>query len=164
MARYRLNQPDAALIAFQSAVQCDPKLVPAHLAMGEAYAERGNRDEALKAFTHVLDLDPTNSSALRGAVSIYLELQHPAQARPLLEVLVKVDARNPQTHAELSAVYFADGDQDAAESQFREALRLQPGQPSALLGLAYIYVRKGEDDKAIPDRIVDGCANPSSKR
>src|ERR1041385_110097 len=44
MARYRMQQPDAALIAFQSAIQCDPKLLPAHLAMGEAYAERGNRN------------------------------------------------------------------------------------------------------------------------
>src|SRR5690349_21738371 len=54
MARYRLNQVDDALISFQSAVQCDPKLVPARLALAEAYAERGNRDEALSAFTNVL--------------------------------------------------------------------------------------------------------------
>src|SRR5215831_12052979 len=60
MARYRLRQADAALISFQSAVQCDPKLLPAHLAMAEAYAERGNRDEALAAFARVLAIDPNN--------------------------------------------------------------------------------------------------------
>src|ERR1044071_6285185 len=70
MARYRLQQPDAALIAFQSAVQCDPKLLPAHLALAEAYSERGNRDAALTAFTNVLRLDPQNGSALRGAAAI----------------------------------------------------------------------------------------------
>ncbi len=150
LARYRQKQPGAALIAFQSAVQCDPTLVNAHLAMAEAYAERGNRDEALKAFTRVLSLAPGNAAALRGAASIYLDLQHPAQARPLLEALVRVDAGDPQAHADLGAVYFADGNQDGAEAQFREALRLKPAQPSALMGLGYIYVRKGEDDKAIP--------------
>src|SRR6266849_2725159 len=39
LTRYRLKQPDAALIAFRSAVECDPKLLPAHLALAEAYAE-----------------------------------------------------------------------------------------------------------------------------
>ena len=67
MARYRLKQVDAALIAFQSAVHCDPKLALAHLALAEAYAERGNQTEALAAFTQVLALEPGNASALRGA-------------------------------------------------------------------------------------------------
>jgi hypothetical protein len=47
LARYRLKQPDAALIAFQSAVQCDPKLVPVPLALAEAYDARRNQTEAL---------------------------------------------------------------------------------------------------------------------
>ena len=49
LARYRLKQSDPALIAFRSAVECDPKLVPAHLALAEAYAERRNDAEALSA-------------------------------------------------------------------------------------------------------------------
>src|ERR1043166_1370622 len=96
VARYRLHEPDASLIAFQSAVQCAPKLLPAHLAMAEAYTEKGNRDEALAAFNRVLSLDPNNSSALRGAASIYVELQHGATALPLLERLVRVDANDAQ--------------------------------------------------------------------
>lgn len=30
LARYRLKQTDAALIAFQVAVRCDPKMIPAY--------------------------------------------------------------------------------------------------------------------------------------
>ncbi|MEJ7607416.1 MAG: tetratricopeptide repeat protein [Bryobacteraceae bacterium] len=41
LSRYRLSQTDAALIAFQSAVECDPQLVAAHLALAEAYGIRG---------------------------------------------------------------------------------------------------------------------------
>ena len=33
LARYRLKQPDPAVIAFRSAVECNPKLLPAHLAL-----------------------------------------------------------------------------------------------------------------------------------
>jgi tetratricopeptide (TPR) repeat protein len=150
LARYRLHQVDTALIAFQSAVQCEPRLVSAHLAMAEAYAEKGNRDEALAAFHKVLGLNPKDSSALRGAASIYLELEHAAEAVPLLEMLVQVEPRDPQVHAELAAAYFGSGNMDSAERQYREALRLQADQPSALLGLAYIYVRRGEETNAVP--------------
>src|SRR5213593_2575407 len=47
MARYRLHQLDAAIIAFRTAADCDPKLVPAHLALAEAYVEKGNDGEAI---------------------------------------------------------------------------------------------------------------------
>ena len=73
LARYRLKQPDAALIAFRSAVECNPKLLPAHLALAEAYAERHNDTEALAAYDRVLSLDPKNAAALSGAANIYLK-------------------------------------------------------------------------------------------
>src|SRR5688500_237107 len=55
LARYRLKELDAALIAFRVAVQCDPTLVPAYLALGEAYTERGNEGEALSAYLKALE-------------------------------------------------------------------------------------------------------------
>ena len=61
MAQYRMKQVDAALISFQAAVQCDPKLTFAYLGLAEAYAERGSDEEAMAA--EVLAL---------------LELPHPA--------------------------------------------------------------------------------------
>ena len=164
MARYRLRQADAALISFQSAVQCDPKLLPAHLAMAEAYAERGNRDEALAAFTKVLALDPENGPALRGAASIHLELEHAVNAVPLLETLIRVEPADAQSRAELAAAYFGSGNSEAAEAQYREALRLKSNQPSALLGLAYIYIRRGEEANAIPLLRQAAAAAPKEYR
>lgn len=71
LARYRLKQPDPALIAFRFAVECDPKLLPAHLALGEAYAERHNDSEALAAlgggatqFTVISAMTLTNTRKL----------------------------------------------------------------------------------------------------
>ncbi|MCX6626994.1 MAG: tetratricopeptide repeat protein, partial [Candidatus Solibacter sp.] len=150
MARYRLKQVDNSLIAFQSAVHCDPKLVLAHLALAEAYTERGNQAEALAAFTKVLALEPRNGSALRGAASIYLELQLNEKAVPLLETLVQVDGKNPQAHAELGAAYFAVGNLDGARVEFKEALRLKPDHASALLGAGNVYLKAAEEEQAIP--------------
>src|SRR2546423_1750336 len=73
LAGYRLKQSDPALIAFRSAVECDPKLLPAHVALAEAYAERHNDSEALAAYDRVLSLDPKNTAALSGTANIYLK-------------------------------------------------------------------------------------------
>jgi Tfp pilus assembly protein PilF len=53
MARYRQQQVNNALIAFQEAVRCDSTLVLAHLALGEAYAAKGNDNEAIAAYESV---------------------------------------------------------------------------------------------------------------
>jgi tetratricopeptide (TPR) repeat protein len=149
LARYRLSQVDAALIAFQSATQCDPKLIPAYLAIAEAYIEKQNDGEALAAFHKVLKLAPGNRDAMRGAASIYLRSQANEKAVPLLEKLAALDAMDPRTRIDLAAAYAATGDRDRAERTFRETLRLQPGQPSALMGLANLHLKKGEEEQAI---------------
>jgi len=149
VARYHLQQVDAALIAFQSAVRCDPKMLLAYLAMGEAYAIRNNDQAALSAYLEALKLEPRNASALRGAASVYLRNKVAQKAIDTLELLVQVDAQDAQAHVDLGAEYLSTGDQDRAGQQFQEALRLKPGSRTALLGQANLYLRKGDDEQAI---------------
>ena len=149
ISQYRLNQRDAALIAFQSSVQCDPKLTLAFVAIGDAYSEKHNSKESLSAYLRALDLEPNNSSALHGAAAIYLQEKLPQKAVEVLELLVRVEPRDPQVHADLGAVYLATGNQEGAEKQFREALVLKPNDATALLGLANIYLKGGDTDNAI---------------
>jgi tetratricopeptide (TPR) repeat protein len=150
LARYRLQQVESALIAFESAVQCDPKLIPAHLALGEAYGLRGNQAESLSAYNRVLDLDAKNNAALRGAASIYLANELNDKAVPLLEILVGADSKDPQARVDLAAAYAASGNREGAELQFREALSLKADSASALMGLANLHLKKGEEEAAIP--------------
>src|SRR5262249_1677401 len=110
LARYRLKQPDLALIAFRSAVECDPKLLPAHLALAEAYSERHNDSEALAAYDRVLRLEPKNTAALSGAANIYLKNKNNGKAVELLETLVLLAPKDADAHADLAAARAASGD------------------------------------------------------
>ena len=149
LARYRQNQTEPALIAFRSAVECDPKLMPAHLALGEAYSERHNDAAALEAYSHVLDLEPDNKAALNGSANIYLNKNANEKAVALMERLVRVDARNPDAAADLAAAYAASGNREAARQQFERALKLQPKHASALMGLGNLCLKNGDEDRAI---------------
>jgi tetratricopeptide (TPR) repeat protein len=150
LARYHLNQLDAAVIAFKAAVQCDPKLIRANLALAEVYVVTHNDAEALRAYTQVLNAAPRDAAALRGAAAIYLRNENNEKALTLLETLIIVEPGDRQARVDLGAAYAATGRRDRAETQFREALRLDADDPSALTGLGNLFERKGEDDKAIP--------------
>lgn len=149
LARYRLRQNAEALISFRAAVQCDPKLVAAHLALGEAFAEGGNDREALAAYLRVIELEPKNSVALRAASNLYLKNDLHDKARALLErdIAIKPTAG---AHADLGAVYAASGDRVAAEGQFRHALTIDSHYFPALAGLGNLMARAGDSAAALP--------------
>lgn len=149
LTRYRLKQVDSAVIAFGEAVQCDPKMTMAYLALGEAYTEKGNDTEALAAYERALALEPRNQDALRAAAFLYTRDDLNEKAAATLKILVKVAPRDPRAHADLGGAYFSMGQQDAAEKEFQEALRLKPNFPLALLGLGNVYLRRGDQDHAI---------------
>jgi tetratricopeptide (TPR) repeat protein len=149
LARYRLGQTEPALIAFRSAVECDAKLLPAHLALAEAYTERHNDAEALAAYERVLGLDAHNAAALSGAANIYLKTRSSAKAVELLQTLVAVAPKDADAHADLAAAYGVSGDRLKAEEQFQVALKLQPSHASALMGMGNLLLKNGEEERAI---------------
>jgi tetratricopeptide (TPR) repeat protein len=150
LARYRLNQFDAALIAFKSAVECDPKLIEAYLALGEAYIHLRNETEALRAYTQALNVAPRNTAALRGAAAIYLRNDNNEKAAALLETLAAIEPKDAQARVDLAAACAATGKRDKAEAEFKAALGLSADNASALTGLGNLYQKEGGVDRAVP--------------
>ena len=149
LQQYQRKDLSQALIAFRAAVECDPKLVQAHLAIANIYAERGNDGEALAALLQALQIEPKNVLALRAASNLYLQNGLHIKALPLLESLVTVTPKAAAAHADLAAVYAANGNRQGAETEFRRALELQADYFPALAGLGNLLARAG-DDAAMP--------------
>lgn len=150
LARYRLKQVNEALIAFRTAVQCDPKLAAGYLALGDAYAARGNDGEALTAYLQVLQLQPKEGAALRAAATLYLKAGLHREAQPLLEALVTATPKSVDARTDLGAVLAASGNKSGAEEQFRQALALDANYYPALTGLGNLLARAGESEQALP--------------
>lgn len=150
LQEYQRKDLNQALIAFRAAAQCDPKLVQAHLAIANIYAERGNGSEALAALLQALQIEPKNELALRAASNIYLQNNLHLKALPLLETLVTVTPEAADAHAELAAVYAASGNRKGAEAAFRRALELKADYFPALAGLGNLLARAGDDAGAMP--------------
>ena len=150
LQEYQRKELSKALIAFRAAAQCDPKLVQAHLAIANIYAERGNEGEALAALLQALQIEPKNVLALRAASNLYLQNGLHIKALPLLETLVTANPKAADAHADLAAVYAASGNREGAETEFRRALELQADYFPALAGLGNLLARAGDDATAMP--------------
>lgn len=149
LAEYQRKELSQALITFRAAAQCDPKLVQAHLAIANIYAERGNEGEALAALLQALQIEPKNVLALRAASNLYLQNGLHLKALPLLETLVAANPKAADAHADLAAVYAASGNRPGAEAEFRRAMELQADYFPALAGLGNLLARAGDDAAAL---------------
>ncbi len=150
MDAYQRKNPAEALISLRAAIQCDPKMVQAHLVIANLHAERGNGAEALGALLEVLRIEPNNVLALRASSNLYLRNGLHTKALPLLETLVVAAPESVDAHADLAGVYAAGGKREAAEKGFRRALELQPDYFPALAGLGNLLARAGDNEAAMP--------------
>jgi putative PEP-CTERM system TPR-repeat lipoprotein len=140
---------NAAVIQLKNALQEDNNLIEARYLLGKIYFERGEMANAVKEFQHALrlgyegeDITPMLARALvqQGqrdeVIKTYsgTALKDPKALSDLLTVLG--DARITENREE-------------AERDYREAMKSNPDNPHAKLGLARVYALAGRMDDAI---------------
>lgn len=80
---------------FRQSLQCEPN-VAAYDHLGYIYAQWGDRDSAMKAFTDALALNPADSHAHFNLGLIHAAAGQKAQAREDLEAALAADPHNPE--------------------------------------------------------------------
>lgn len=141
----RKNQMEFALSKLKRAVDQDPEYALAHSTLAFCYAKMGEQDLAEKEYRRALNLEPDNGS-IRNNFGVFLCGQDKAvEARRLL-----LDAAKDKAYATPEAAWTNAGvcsrkqkDLETAESDFREALKLNAEFPDALAQMADLsYQRK----------------------
>ena len=104
--------------AAEAAIRLDPLLAEAHLALGTAFAGRGQWEQAEHSFRRAIEIDP-NSSAAHGQLSryYYWPLGRIKEAVREARAVVRNDPLSPQAHSELCDVLLTAGRYDEAASQ-----------------------------------------------
>lgn len=140
------SDPPKASAALQQALDRNPRLVPALLAMAEMAIDRERYDDAQSLITKVLEVNLHQSEAW----SLLAVIAH-LRGQPEIEKLMRAAAlgtwpQNPEVDhtigRKLSQNYrFAEGSQYQ-----RQALTLDPAHPEANFQLAEDLLRLGQDD------------------
>jgi cytochrome c-type biogenesis protein CcmH/NrfG len=83
-------------------------------------------DDAKRAFEHVLELDPSNTDALRGLGSIHFELDEPADAIAMYGRYLALKPDDDTVRTALGASYVSSGDLDKGIAIFRDIIAKKP--------------------------------------
>lgn len=136
---YRAGHAEDAATKFQQAVDLDPQLVPALVALGRIDLASGKNQEALDVADRALAVDPESSDALKIRYDAARALGDAETAHATLEKLTAIDPQWATTGLyEHGVDLYNEGQMEAAADVFRQVLAADPDHPRAhyLLGMA----------------------------
>jgi Flp pilus assembly protein TadD len=145
--------PEKAVPVLEQAVRIAPNDADAWRRLAEARAALGQWSAADAAWARLGSLRPEEPDALSGRAEALIQLGRPAEAEPFARTILQHQPRSAAAHALRGAALAARSPGSpfdaGAEGEFREALRLSPGLPSAADGLALLLLREGRNPEAL---------------
>jgi tetratricopeptide (TPR) repeat protein len=133
----KAGQYEDAIQHFEEAVAADPNDIRAHLWMASAFAEEyipGNSSPenvrqgelALEQYQKVLELDPSNMKALKGADYLNLQMKRFAAAKNYYRKACEIDPNDPEPYYSIAVIDWMQTYQPRVA--VRAKLGLQPEQ------------------------------------
>ncbi|HFD38813.1 MAG TPA: tetratricopeptide repeat protein [Anaerolineae bacterium] len=113
-----------------------------HLALAQAYQERGQRELALEALARAEAEKPDTPQLLEEIIRLYETADQPDRAIAAGERAVQIAPEEAALHARLGALYRQQGRMDQALHAFQKALALDDQNPTAMIGYARIKLEE----------------------
>ncbi len=144
----RRGRQQQALRQFALAVRDNPQDAEALLALGAMQAATGRLEEAAASFQASLQLRPDSAAAHNNLAAILVRLGRKEGALEHYRQSLARLPDNPQACCQAGLLLVDLGKLDEAEGLFRQALACQPNDVTAHAGLAKVFARRGEPEKA----------------
>jgi len=133
------NYYEDSIPLLESGLKISPQRADLHAALGESYFMSGKAEKAIEEFKQLIDMDPSARSYAFLGLS-YRELGRFDEARKYFQEGQKKDPRNVSCLFNIGYIEARQGNHEAAEHLFQQALRLNPEHPEALLELANLRI------------------------
>ena len=145
MALEELGRLDEAETAYRDALRLDPVCVAALNSLGDLLQRRGRLEEARQCFQGALSINPTRLLYTRFGTVLW-KLGDSAGALQAFERSVAGGSSSAEAYYNLGSAQLESGRFDEAIHSAREALRLRPEFPEALLLCAAALAATGAVD------------------
>ena len=148
-ALFQLKRYEEAMEAYSEYAAQTTEKWHVHTFMGECLERMENFPKALFYYKKALEEVPNNFDALVGAGICYLEMDEYAESLSYINSALELDDKSADVW-----VYFAEANiglnkMDEALQAFLKSASLEPAQADALMGIAGIYMDKGDFVKAV---------------
>lgn len=142
---------------FGHTIRLEPKAWVANYNLGNAFALKGDHDEAMARFRAVIRDQPGFAPAYGGLGNALSTVNRNAEGVAFLERAVQLNPALADAHNNLGIAYAALGRRDDAVKALRTAVSLDPGMIEAHLNLAMALRTLGrlEESLAATTRVLD---------
>jgi DNA-binding winged helix-turn-helix (wHTH) protein/tetratricopeptide (TPR) repeat protein len=140
----RLIQEDA-----ERALELDPNLGYAYVALAELHSRHWREAEALAAFEQAIQLSPNNVEVLISFAFFDNERGQNQQAIEKAQAAVLLDPNNLRTHLRLGGAYLFAKDPDLVASVDLDFINRFPPDPWAYLALGFLELMRGSDSDVL---------------
>jgi SpoIID/LytB domain protein len=113
------------------------------------YYLKGEPEKSAVEYLSIANLNPRDARPLLDAAIIYKQIDQPYKAIQVLEKARELEPDNPDILVELGWIKFHEADYINAALDFENALRINPFNTRALLGLGSVYANLGRKNEAI---------------
>jgi tetratricopeptide (TPR) repeat protein len=161
MAMYgRAEYANKAIEEYRLAIAADPSSEYLNSALAELYSRTGRIRDAILEAQEIIRRDPDNLEAHRLLGHIYLrslgDPQGGGQSQEVLklaieqyEALVRIEPKNIDNYLYLGRLYLLNKDLLKAETEFKQALKLDPASEEAVTNLAFLFNDEGDSKRAL---------------
>lgn len=126
----------------------EQKKAERHLMLAQRMIDRSRLDRAEGDLKEAVELDPQNTAAKVTYGFVLLKLDKAAEAKPLFESAIEIDAKAEGAKAGLGACEVAMGEVDKGIATLEDSLKLNPSPERSHFELGKAYQIKGEHEKA----------------
>ena len=113
-----------AILMWKKALEINPKLSMAYVAIGRKCYESGNPDSAMIMFQKALNVNPNACGAYYGMGIIFYSAHHPKKAIKVLEHAIAINPHYAQAYFTLAKMYYKNGNKTRAQRLTRRAAQL----------------------------------------
>jgi tetratricopeptide (TPR) repeat protein len=130
------------------AIGADPQRSEIRITLTDYYLGRSNLPAALRTAAEELQVSPFSSAANMRLGRVYLQMGQPRQALPYLQTALNAEPQNAVLRADLGKAWETLEEYGKAVSEYKESLRLDPGQIRLHYLLAKLYGKLGQPASA----------------
>lgn len=131
----RQGNKEAALKAFQKAIELKPDYGDAYHNLANTYLELKQTDKALENYQNALKFNPSLWQSYQNIAAIYYEQKKYDLTINYLQKAILINPNNLNLKLNLGIVYLNAGAKDKAKEVFNQVLSADPNNPMAKQGL-----------------------------
>ena len=145
----RVNIETLVAMDAKSALQLNPQLGYAHIALANLNFHRGDIELASKAYLQAVELSPNDTEVLDRYAGFLSRSSRYAEAEEIVRRALELDPTNGELYDALGDVIYFSGRHEESEQSYRDAIALGYDSPGTQIRIGLLEIVKGNDAAAL---------------